>query len=69
MHGPSVMRSPATSPDSTDYHRIPSFFQCPNCEKPTVMNIKAIHRGVFRGKDTIVYRCHSCGTEETEIMT
>lgn len=62
------MHSQASSPAATNHH-VPSFIQCPSCEKPTVMNIKAIHRAVFRGKDTIVYQCKNCGTEETEIMT
>lgn len=63
------MHSQAPAPDSSNRHRIPAFFQCPNCEKPTAMNIKAIHRAMFRGKDTVVYECNSCGTEQTEILT
>ncbi|CAN5454073.1 hypothetical protein BH10PSE11_BH10PSE11_19710 [soil metagenome] len=63
------MHSQTPLPDSLNRHRIPSFFQCPNCEKPTAMNIKAIHRALFRGEDRIVYECKNCGTEKIETMT
>ncbi len=66
-----VMDSHAHEPwqDAIKHHRVPFFYQCPTCEKPTAMNIKAIHRSIFHGKDTIVYVCNSCGTEKTEILT
>jgi predicted RNA-binding Zn-ribbon protein involved in translation (DUF1610 family) len=56
------------SVDTIDNYCTDNVFHCPNCEKPHVMNIKAIRRAVVRGHDVIVYQCSSCGTEKTEIM-
>lgn len=62
MHHPEPL-------EATHGHQAASIIRCPNCEKLHVMNIKTIRPAMFRGQDTIVYRCSSCGTERTQNMT
>lgn len=54
--------------NSADDYCIASLFLCPDCEKPTAMNIKSIRRAVFQGHDMIVYECSSCGIEKAELL-
>ncbi|WP_425992595.1 hypothetical protein [Afipia sp. DC4300-2b1] len=61
------MHHPQPSEPAHDRH-CAFLFQCPNCKKPHLMNIKTIRPAMFRGDDLIVYQCSNCGTEKTVIM-
>jgi hypothetical protein len=43
---------------------IAALFHCPECERPTIMNIDSIQPGHTQWHDVIVYKCAKCGAKK-----